>query len=505
MCFYLGIPVVLLAMLGARRERFWLGVIGASLLLMLGTPAWNLLRMVPGMGFFRFPVRFSLCLSLAVAVLASRGLDELIRMEANRLKLWARRFTILGGVALVGLSLLGLGLALGEGMVRNKLEAHFLAQVEPPAPPEDLDPLQKAALPDPEPEDPEGIPLKIDRILDSLAQSTRPWSRQVLLPLGLLIVMVLLIRGREKLGRRRMALGLLGLVYLDLWLFGSSYLQRVAPADSGLESVKLEALGEDPGAWRSTVVDRRQDPSLDGPLMSASLGLLHGTRDVIVTSPLMILRNEALLAELGLDVGDKGAVKLERLAAHPELVDLLGLRWLLSVHDLGPLGYARIDSSDTEVGVYENPDPLPTGFLVSCARQVTEPFEALLELDPRQAAIVESPTSLPDCADGARAGRVQFVERSPTELLFSTESEQATLLVDNQTWYPGWEAQVNGEPSELLRTDLLFRGVELPAGDHEVRLSYRPTWAGRAWWLSSVGFLGMLGWGLWGWKRRRTP
>ena len=66
--------------------------------------------------------------------------------------------------------------------------------------------------------------------------------------------------------------------------------------------------------------------------MSASLRLLHGTRDVIVTSPLLILRNEALLAAAWMWETRGG--QLDRLSTHPGIVDLLSLRWLLSVHDL---------------------------------------------------------------------------------------------------------------------------------------------------------------------------
>ena len=122
-------------------------------------------------------------------------------------------------------------------------------------------------------------------------------------------------------------------------------------------------------------------------------------------------------------------------------------------------------------------------------------------IDPKQSAIVESPTQLPDCDDGARAGRISRVEVSPTEIRFETNSEKASLLVDNETWYPGWEAEVDGEPVSVLKTNLVFRGVELSAGSHSVVMRYRPTWASLATGLSAVGVVGLLGWGLW--RRRR--
>jgi hypothetical protein len=43
-----------------------------------------------------------------------------------------------------------------------------------------------------------------------------------------------------------------------------------------------------------------------------------------------------------------------------------------------------------------------------------------------------------------------------------------------EVYYPGWRAYVDGEPAELMVVDGLFQGVEVPAGDHEIRLVFRP-------------------------------
>ena len=46
------------------------------------------------------------------------------------------------------------------------------------------------------------------------------------------------------------------------------------------------------------------------------------------------------------------------------------------------------------------------------------------------------------------------------------------MLAD--TWYPGWQAVVDGERVELLCANYAFRAVSLDAGDHIVEMSYRP-------------------------------
>ena len=40
--------------------------------------------------------------------------------------------------------------------------------------------------------------------------------------------------------------------------------------------------------------------------------------------------------------------------------------------------------------------------------------------------------------------------------------------------YPGWIAGIDGNPAPLYKTDGIFRGVVVPAGEHRVTMRYRP-------------------------------
>jgi hypothetical protein len=44
------------------------------------------------------------------------------------------------------------------------------------------------------------------------------------------------------------------------------------------------------------------------------------------------------------------------------------------------------------------------------------------------------------------------------------------LLAD--TWYPGWQASIDGEETEVLRANYLFRAIQVPEGQHVVRFTY---------------------------------
>ncbi len=51
---------------------------------------------------------------------------------------------------------------------------------------------------------------------------------------------------------------------------------------------------------------------------------------------------------------------------------------------------------------------------------------------------------------------------------------QAGYLVFAETWYPGWQATVDGRRAPMMRADVGFSAVAVPAGHHVVAKIYRP-------------------------------
>jgi uncharacterized membrane protein YfhO len=61
-----------------------------------------------------------------------------------------------------------------------------------------------------------------------------------------------------------------------------------------------------------------------------------------------------------------------------------------------------------------------------------------------------------------------------TRIEITVDSELGGVLALNETWYPGWIAEIDGKRVPILRADVLFRGLEVPAGRHRVEFRFEP-------------------------------
>lgn len=62
----------------------------------------------------------------------------------------------------------------------------------------------------------------------------------------------------------------------------------------------------------------------------------------------------------------------------------------------------------------------------------------------------------------------------PEHLIVRLESPTPRILIFAETFIPGWEATVNGEPTAIWRANAYYQAVWVPAGTHEIVFRYQP-------------------------------
>jgi uncharacterized membrane protein YfhO len=77
-------------------------------------------------------------------------------------------------------------------------------------------------------------------------------------------------------------------------------------------------------------------------------------------------------------------------------------------------------------------------------------------------------------AGAVSAGSARIAAWRPARVEIDVDSALGGVLALHETWYPGWIAEVDGRRVPILRADVLFRGVEVPAGRHRVVFRFAP-------------------------------
>jgi uncharacterized membrane protein YfhO len=90
-------------------------------------------------------------------------------------------------------------------------------------------------------------------------------------------------------------------------------------------------------------------------------------------------------------------------------------------------------------------------------------------------------------------------------MTLAASTSAAGLLVISEVYTDGWNAYVDGQKEDILRTDHALRGVPIAAGDHTVELKYEPQSLQTGMMISggtAIVVTGIWAWSLVDWRRR---
>ena len=97
-------------------------------------------------------------------------------------------------------------------------------------------------------------------------------------------------------------------------------------------------------------------------------------------------------------------------------------------------------------------------------------------------------------------GTIRDFHEQHGTIQLQTETTADQLVAVTTTWYPGWHATLDGQPWPLYRVNGSFLAVQVPAGTHDLKLTF---WPERIVFLSGLnvvllaGMFGFCGLGLW--------
>jgi hypothetical protein len=150
---------------------------------------------------------------------------------------------------------------------------------------------------------------------------------------------------------------------------------------------------------------------------------------------------------------------------------VMDARYIVSPRDL-PL---PIIHRGADVTIYRNDAALGRAWIVPQAQAVGDSLAALADpsFDPRQVVQISN-IKYQISNELTTTGTVKSLQDSPNAVTIRAASESGGFLVLADTYYPGWQAVLDGQPVEILRANYVFRAVAFPPGEHTVVFRYAP-------------------------------
>lgn len=272
----------------------------------------------------------------------------------------------------------------------------------------------------------------------------------------------------------------------------------------------------DSGTIPTSAAARRMDPDIVAILANGRATRL-GLEQVSGYNPLHLKYYAEFIDVMNRKQQDYHFFDVMTAGLSSPLLDMLNVRYVTVPNSLTPLPPAIASSwtmvfQDPQATVYENPEAYGRAWIVHDVRDNQETGFGLRMLasgnvDGRQVAYVNGeipPVSAPDPAGPVDSAVVTGDE--PESITISAKSTGDGLLVVSEAYAKGWNAYVDGEKVDVLRTNHALRGVPITAGEHTVVLKYEPFPLKIGLWstgISSIAIIGIWGWALVDRRRRR--
>jgi hypothetical protein len=438
---------------------FFAGLVPLSLLLALGwnTPLYLVVfEVVPGFSFFQAPARLLIWYTVAMAVLAGAGAELFVTTEAGRPH-WRRLLAVCLAITLAGFA--------GEWLLSGRALT-FLAAT------------RKLGL------------VLATSVIVLLIQPNRSEARPALTHLWQSGVALFI------------ALDLLLAAWPLLPMATSSVFQT--PGDSA-KTLQAQPPGyrflTDPSFAHTATFDQYFRFKAFGPpdptylqsfkeTLAANLGVLADLPSANNNDPLVVGRQHYLLDQLE--------------AASPELqmrlLALMNVGYYLNATATLP-GLTLHDSDQLVIQQVLN--PLPRAYYVPNLHVARDPADALArlvadEFDPRREVVIinlynDLPAGPASAPNPLLDTPVEVEDRWSGTVRLRLEAPGAGFVVLTDTFYPGWQATVNGVPAPIFPANIAFRAVPVKAGAQEVTFDYRPQTFTFGLWTSISAWLIMLG------------
>jgi len=212
----------------------------------------------------------------------------------------------------------------------------------------------------------------------------------------------------------------------------------------------------------------------DWPALAMERGTLFGLHDTLGYNPVQLRRYwDYIRVRSPLPIFYNASVVD---VPTPRDMRLFGARYLVVPTGIAPPLAATLVDRAQGYDLFEVAGWQPRVSVVPNFRVVPSATGALRTIlppsfDPAAIAVLERHPGIEPTPE-ARPGTATYRESSPESVQVDVRATAPSIVVVRTVYDGGWKATVDGTPATVLPTDGFLQGVAVPAGDHEVHLTY---------------------------------
>ncbi|WP_026955607.1 YfhO family protein [Algoriphagus vanfongensis] len=255
--------------------------------------------------------------------------------------------------------------------------------------------------------------------------------------------------------------GLIALVALDLWTINRQYLNAESfQANPGreffAETPAEKEIATDPGYFRVLSLTESLTQGARTSYRFHSLGGYHGAK----LRRYQDLIDYQLQGEIQEFVGkaQEGNFDWEGIG----VMNMLNTKYLIAGQEAN--------------AVFQNPEANGPAWVPTEIVPVTSNEEEIQQIGNINTKTQATINSGEFGSISAGSGQVTLTADEPNQISYQADMEQGGLVVFSEIFYPeGWTATIDGQEADILRADYLLRGLDVPAGSHEIVFTFAPS------------------------------
>lgn len=284
------------------------------------------------------------------------------------------------------------------------------------------------------------------------------------------------------------------LISLELLLFGKQFI-RVVPEPYVLNGKNYTSL------LQQTIGDSRlhlnfRNAGITGVLLYEDSGSYYKIPMISGYSPMILDRYYKFVRTASLAQGAALSKIFPLKLEHP-VINYLSAKYIVDqkLRDIDrddkkiPEYFNPVFEDEARL-VYENPKAFPRYFLVGQIGAYQSDDEALtligqnkvdlskvallVDVDARRVVEKLREISSSGCDPNQLTGQVNRQEYAMNSFQLHVQTNCQALLVTSEPYYPGWEAYVDGNKTDIYIVNTAFRSILIPSGEHIIEFRYFP-------------------------------